>query len=106
MAQEILLTSDGSQKFTIVLGGVNYSFKVSYNTRMGAWRANIATEGTQLANGVTLVGGVDIVQQYPFILKNLFMVNLNNPNIDATGDNLGTDAKLYQLTDAEVAAGG
>ena len=106
MAQEIILTSDGSQTFTIVLDGVNYSFTVSFNTRMGVWRANIATEGVILANGVTLVGGVDIVKQYTFILENLFMVNLNDPKVDATGDNLGTDVKLFKLTPEEVLSGG
>ncbi len=106
MAQEIVLTSDGSQKFTIVLDGVNYSFNVSFNTRMQVWRANIATEGVTLANGVTLVGGVDILKQYTFILENFFMVNLNDPKIDATADNLGTDVKLFKLSDAEVLAGG
>ncbi len=106
MAQEIVLTSDGSQNFTIVLDAVTYSFNVSFNTRVGVWTANISREGVELANGITLVGGVDIVQQYTFILKNLFIVNLDNPKVDATEDSLGTDVKLFKLTDAEVASGG
>jgi len=106
MAQEIILTSDGSQKFTIILDGINYSFNVMYNTRIGIWTANISTEGVELVNGIALVGGVDIVKQFTFALKNLYIVNLNDPKIDATKENLGTDVKLYKLNVAEVPVSG
>lgn len=103
MAQEILLTSDGSQQFNIVIDGVNYTFTVSYNTRLGIWSAHIASDGVELVNGAALVGGVDIVKQFTFILKNLYIVDLNGTNLDATNSNLGTDVKLFKLTNDEAA---
>lgn len=106
MAQEITLTTDGSQTFSVVLDGATYVFVVSYNYRWGVWTANISSEGVELVNGVALVGGTDIVSQFTFALKNLFMSDLTGQKLDATGDNLGTDVRLYKLTDAEVAANG
>jgi len=102
MADEILLTSDGSQTFSIALDEVIYNFKVSYNTRAGVWATNISTNGVELVNGVVLVGGVDLLRQFTFILQNLFVVNLSNPLLDAGPDNLGTDVKLFKLSDDEV----
>ena len=104
MAREILLTSDGSQNFSTVLDGVTYEFNISYNIRIGVWTANISVDGIDLVNGVVLVGGVDIVTQFTFDLKNLYMVNVNNPNLDANAENLGTDVKLFKLSDDEVAS--
>ena len=101
MAQEILLTSNGSQRFNVVIEGANYVFLIAYNTRAGIWSATISSEGVELVSGVALVGGVDILKQFTFILKNLYMVDLNGTRLDATSENLGSDAKLFKLTTAE-----
>jgi hypothetical protein len=102
MALEIVLTSDGSQKFSTVLEGVSYNFKVSYNTRMNVWTCDISTGDTTIVNGVVLVGGVDILNQFTFSLKFLFVVNLDNPILDADSDNLGIEVMLFKLTEDEV----
>lgn len=102
MASEIILTSDGSQQFSTVLDGVSYTFNVSYNTRMNIWTCTISTGGNVIVSGVVLVGGVDILNQFTFNLKYMFVVNLDNPTIDAGANNLGTDVKLFKLTEAEV----
>lgn len=101
MASEIPLGSEGSQLFTIVIEGITYTFEVSYNTRLAIWTANISYSGG-VVNGLGLLGGVDIINQIPFDLKNLYTVNLDNPNIDASPDDLGEAVKLYNLTDEEV----
>lgn len=102
MATEITLTSDGSQRFSTVIDGVSYGFRISYNTRMSIWTCSISTEGTDIVNGIGLLGGVDIVNQFTFALKYLFTVNLDNPTVDAGPDNLGIDVKLFKLTESEV----
>ena len=96
MTQEIVLTSDGSQTFNVVLDGVNYLFEVKFNTRMEYWTANISSEGIEIVNGIGLLGGVDIVQQLTDALKNLFIVNIDESKIDATDENLGTSVKLFK----------
>lgn len=102
MPEEITLTSDGSQTFSTVLDGITYDFIINYNTRLNLWTFNLISEGLQLVNGVALLGGVDIVKQYTFSLKNLYSVNIDNPTIDAIESNLGTEVKLYKLTQSEV----
>lgn len=56
-------------------------------------------------NGVSLLGGVDILKQYNIPIENAYIVNLDMPNEDATKDNLGIVAKLFILTDEEVSGG-
>lgn len=105
---EIPLTSDSAQRFSMNLGGITYSFRVIYNTRanpdLGVWAMDIASGGVDLANGVALVGGSDLMSPYNLELKNLYMVNLTGSTADANASNLGTDVRLFQLTDEEVAS--
>ena len=106
MALEIPLDQNGSQKFNIVINGKTYEFLVSYNSRMKYWTANISSENVSLVKGISLVGGVDILNQFTLELKRLFMVNIDNPNLDATSDNIGIDVKLYELSEEEVSSNG
>lgn len=102
MAIEIALTSDGSQKFSTVIDGTSYGFRLSYNTRMGIWTCSISVEGVDIVNGIGLLGGVDILNQFTFSLKYMFTINLDNSNVDAGPDNLGTGVRLFKLTEFEV----
>ena len=98
---EIPLTSDGEQKLSIALNETLYSLRVIYNTRLNLWSLTITTSGVDLATVALVVGG-DILNQYNIGLRNLFVVNTTGSNIDADAENLGTDIKLYHLTDEEV----
>lgn len=102
MAVEIALTSDGGQKFSTVIEGASYGFLVSYNARMEIWTCTISQNEVDIANGIVLLGGVDILNQYTFSLNNMYVVNIDNPTQDANGNNLGTDVRLFKLTDSEV----
>lgn len=102
MAKEIRLTTDGAQKFSTVLNGVTYEFNVNYNTRYGVWFMDITLAGSVLSSGIALLSGIDIVRQFTYALKNLFVVNIDNPNLDANANNLGTESKLFQITDLEI----
>lgn len=102
--QEIPLTSNPSQTFSMTLGGVNYNFRVIYNTRLKIWSMDLSAGNTRLADGVALVQGIDILSPYNLALKNLYVLNTSASGADATANNLGTDVKLFLLTDEEVAS--
>jgi len=101
---EIPLTSEAEQIFTIELNSVVFSFRVIYNTRLGIWSADISSGGNELVNGVALVTGLDIMAPYNIGLTNLYVINIAVNNAEANSSNLGTDVRLYQLTDEEVSS--
>ncbi len=106
MPSEIVLSTDGSQNFSTTLDDVVYDFKISYNTRVGIWTADIYQDNIAIVEGIALVGGVDIDKQFTFKLKNLFTVNLSNSNNDAGPDDIGITARLFKFLESEVPAGG
>ena len=102
---EIPLNSSPEQLFSITLEGNTYDCRVILNSRTGVWSISFSQSGTDIVNGVALVGGVDVLKQYNIPIENAYIVNLDNTNQDPTKDNLGTVAKLFILTDEEVSGG-
>lgn len=100
---EIPLTSSPEQEFSISISGDVYDCRIVLNSRTGIWTISFAQNGTDILNGIALVGGVDTLRQFNIPITNAYVVNLENPNQDPTKTNLGTVAKLFILTDAEVA---
>lgn len=100
--REIPLTSDGAQLFNVVIGGVTYSFFISYNTRENIWTLDISSEAVKLVSGVALVGGVDLLKQYDIGFTGLWMVNVTDSEFDASGDNLGTDVLLFLVDQVSI----
>lgn len=99
---EIPLIAYPEQIFRITLTGVTYEMKVIYNTRSANWSIDIAQNAVQLLFGVPMLGGTDIVQQHTIAIKNLFVINVDDSNVNATVDNLGTVVKLLIVTDQEL----
>lgn len=102
---EIPLNSSPEQLFSITLSGETYDCRVILNSRTGVWSISFAQAGTDIINGVPLLGGVDILKQHNISIDKVFVVNLDRPDQDPTKDNLGTVAKLFILTDEEVSGG-
>lgn len=104
---EIPLTNDPEQIFSIRLNGTNYDFRVILNSRAnngrGLWCVDISRQGVDIISGLSLVSGVNILSQYNLPLSNLFMVNLDNPELDPTKSNLGNGSKLFMLSEEELA---
>jgi len=50
-----------------------------------------------------MVGGINMLDQYNITIDNLFTVNLVNTRLDPEVDNFGTDSKLFNLTEEELA---
>jgi len=102
---EIPLTTDPEQLFRCAVNGVPYNWRVLYNARAECWAIDLRDENENLlVADVRILGGVDLFQQYPDIpLKNVYYISQLTPWQDPTATNLGTTARLYVLTEAEVA---
>ena len=99
---EIPLNSNPEQLFSITLNNNLYDCRVILNSRTGIWSISFAKSGTDILNGIPLLSGIDILKQFNLPIQNMYIVNLENQNNDASKTNLGTVAKLFILTDAEV----
>ncbi len=102
---EVPLNSSPEQLFSITLNGETYDCRVILNSRTGVWNISFAQSGVDIVNGVSLLGGVDILKRYNLPIENAFVVNLDESNQDPSKTNLGTVAKLFILTDEEVSGG-
>ncbi len=101
---EIPLSSNPEQLFSITLGDNTYDLRVKLNSRLIQWSVSFAQNTIDIITGIPLVGGIDILQQYNIAIENMYVINLDNQNLDPSADNLGTVAKLFVLTDEEVAS--
>jgi hypothetical protein len=99
---EIPLNSNPEQLFSITLQGEKYDCRVIWNFRWGVWTISFSQGGEVLHNGIPIVSGVDLTKQYNFPIRNMYAVNLSNPDIDATDSNLGSSAKLFILEDGDL----
>lgn len=103
---EIPLNARSAQLFNITIDGNVFNCRVILNSRTGVWSIDFTQDGVDLLKGISLLGGVDQLQQYNIPITNMYIVNLNNNDQDPTRLNLGTGAKLFILTDEEVSSGG
>ena len=71
---EIPLTADPKQLFSITLSEATYDVTVELNSRQGIWYISFAQGGTDIANGIAIVGGVDIVKQHNIPITNMNVV--------------------------------
>lgn len=96
---EIPLQSATPQKFSVPINGVTYSLSFQFcDAPDGGWLMNIAdTYGTSLANGIPLVTGVDLLEQYAhlgFGFK-MFVLTDGAPAACPTWGNLGSTSHVY-----------
>lgn len=99
---EIPLTNKPEQLFNITIAGITYDVRIVWNTRSQQWSISFSTDGEDIITGIALAGGVDITKQYTLDFNNMFAINLVNPELDPTFAGLGTDSKLFILTDEEI----
>lgn len=102
---EIPLNISPEQTFNIILGEETYDMRVVLNSRLEQWSISVSQNGVSIIEGVALVGGIDIFNQYNIPLSNAYVVNINNGRLDPTRLNLGFAAKLMLLTDEELSNG-
>jgi len=99
---EIPLTNYPEQVFKIDIFDSTYDLRIIYNSRLDLWSLSISKDTVDLVNGIALVGGVDIVQQFNLDFENMLMVNLEQSNQDPTKENFGTGSKLFVLTTEDL----
>ena len=78
---EIPLNSNPEQLFSSSINGLLYTFRVVLNSRKNVWTLSISQNGESLIDGVAMVGGVNIVEQYNIGISNIYTVNIENPNL-------------------------
>ncbi|ODN41182.1 phage baseplate plug family protein [Piscirickettsia litoralis] len=91
---------------TTSLEGTAYKFDVRWNTRDETWRISIAdTDGNAILSGLKLLPYSPLIQRYKltnFISGELVGINTANQYEPPTRNNLGTDFKLFYLTQDEI----
>lgn len=99
---EIPLNSSPEQLFNIILKGVKYDVRVILNSRTGVWTMSLSRGGVDVVNGIALLPGVDIFEQYNLGLGQAYVVNLDNPRLDPSKAGLGTVSRVFILEEGEV----
>lgn len=102
---EIPLNSNPEQRFNIVINEVKYEVRVILNSRTGIWTMDLSTQNEEIVTGIALLPGVDIFEQYNLDIGKGYAVNLENPRRDPTKTGLGTNSKLFILTEEEIENG-
>lgn len=103
MPQIVPLTSDPSILFNITLGGIELNFQTKFNTRRSVWEVDIYdADNVQLAYGVTLVLGANIISALNLRIGSLLVVDLIGRGRDATSSNLGTEVVLTHFNEGEL----
>ena len=105
---EIPLNSVPEQYFKLSTPSGTHELRVVANSRLEKWTMSIYSiaEGarTPLITGIALMGGVNIIAQYPSLpWTNLYVIN-TGANEDPTLTDLGTLNRLILLEEADVAA--
>ena len=99
---EIPLNSKPEQLFSISIAGTRYDIRVIINSRTGIWTIGFSTGGVDLATGIPLLGGSDILGYLNLPIRRAYVVNLDNPSGNPTRTGLGTSSRLFLLTEKEV----
>ena len=84
----------------VSLGGINYNFKFSYNSRDQRYRLSIYLGTESLVDGLKLIENNSITGKYDLVNFDhgeLFLVRIEDTSKEASRDNIGFD-KPYRLT--------
>jgi hypothetical protein len=97
----------GRYRFATVIEGVQYIFKVRWNTRDAAWYFDVLEfDETPIATGVKIVLGTNFAKwcNHPLFLDGVMFAlsTAQPPHADATLDDLGTTIKVYYYTRADM----
>lgn len=100
--------------FQISLGGITYGIRTLWNVPAQCWMMDIYTEAdVPILTGIPLITGADLLAQYQYLhignnqlpgSKDIQLVVITtavgrSPDEVPTQTNLGTDGKLYYVTE-------
>ncbi|MBD8451884.1 phage baseplate plug family protein [Serratia rubidaea] len=95
-AQEVPLTAD-NQRFGITLGGQQFTMRIIWRESAGWVLDLLDSAGNALVNGIPLIPGVDLLEQYRHLGITgalVVLVDDNQPELP-TKSNLGAGCHLY-----------
>ena len=98
----IPLSQNYSSLFDIELNLEIYDFRILYNSRFKNWSFDILKNDIEIISGVSMVLGSDIIAQFNLGLDSLFMVDLDQTNIDASAFDIGSRVVLVKATQEEI----
>ena len=97
---EIPLTPE-AQKFSISLGGKDYSIVVRWNSFCNSWLMDLSdADELPILNALPLVVGVDLLSPYPYLkFGGPLIVDCPGGSLVAPNyDELGSSGRLYFIT--------
>lgn len=99
---EIPLSTSQASLFSVVLAGITYQMRLTYNTaQSGCWMLDIGdAAGNLLIAGQPLVSGVDLLAQYAYMEFGGALVCTTDRGAGEvpTFDGLGVTSHLYFVT--------
>ncbi len=98
----IPLSKNYSAVFQIEILSETYEFRTLYNSRFNNWSFDLIKNNVEIASGISMVLGTDIIKQFNLGLGVLFMVDLEQTNIDATAFDIGERVVLVHATQEEI----
>jgi len=101
--QIIPLSQNYSALFNVELDGELYQFRTLYNSRFGNWSFDLFRDDVEIATGISMILGSDIVDQFNLGVGVLFMVDLETSTIDANAFDIGERVVLVHTTEEEIA---
>lgn len=101
---QLPLFPEESFSYKITIDDLEWNIRIAWNNREGSWYLNLSNElNSTYVNGIGLLGGVDILKQYPIDLKYLYLFNISDSYEDPTVDNLSTQFALIKFDESEIA---
>jgi hypothetical protein len=99
MALSINIPDSANNEVRVALGGLDYTFSYSFNTRDQRYRLDILQRGTAIIRGLKLMESALITSKYDLPLFDhgqLAVVRLERTSFDAGRNNMGF-GKAYAL---------
>ena len=101
------LTSDPFRSFTTIVNGTRYQVTTRWNDRAQVWVMDLddPTTGSNLARGMPLVLGSDLLASFAPQLGSLLVVDTNadsGQGVDAGVDDLGARVQVLWFSPGEV----
>jgi len=91
-----------NQRVTTSIGGIEYTFRLVWNTRAQLYTMDIRVDGVDAVTGINVTSGVDILGQYNLPISNMVAINLANPKAELSKRSIGATSFIFLLTDSEV----
>lgn len=100
----IPLSKNYSATFRIDINNEIYDFRTLYNSRFGNWSFDLTKDNIEIASGVSMILGDDIIEPYDLGSQfgSLFMADLELSNVDADESDIGSRVVLVHINNEDI----